>query len=64
MNEKKGTFQRLARKLACKMIEKDHDEWPPRCIGPLYQPLRPFQQTPVHTEADKISSSDHPQREL
>lgn len=59
MNEKKGTFQKLARKLAYKMIEKDNDEWPPRCHFGIYQPLRPFQQTPSSTASDQTSRADH-----
>lgn len=59
MNKKKGTFQKLARKLAYKMIEKDNDEWPPRCPGAAFQPLRPFQQAPASTASDQTSRTDH-----
>ncbi len=28
--------------IAKKMIEHDTDEWPPKCTGFTYQPLRPY----------------------
>lgn len=53
MNEKKGTFQKLARKLAYKMIEKETEGWPPHCPGNIYQPMRPCEKASAPAEVEQ-----------
>ncbi len=57
MKSKQKLLNQMAKTLACKMIEKDSDGWPPYSQWNFYQPVRPQEKpTTAHRKSASVKA--------